>query len=191
MTSDQVTRQEHLQRLYPFCQGLDKALAQAGLPPEKSLEVWRAGVAAECVQCGINVSGKELFALSRPPSAELDSAKISRLRLGDCARKGCTSYYYRLTFRPFQELDWPEILGQAETIEHEPPEQMPGKPALSTRGLLIFWSVPAARRVGGALLLVLLVLIVRQWYIGGRIPFLHEPEKFQAAPQSTSTDTAH
>jgi hypothetical protein len=36
---------------------------------------------------GTRISGKELFALSQPPTAERATAKIGRLRLGDCARK--------------------------------------------------------------------------------------------------------
>jgi len=188
MISDSVlTRQEHLQKLNTFCRALDKALARAGVVPRKSLEAWREAVGAQCVQCGIEVSGQELLALSQPPSAELDSAKICRLRLGDCARKGCTSYYYRLTFRPYLEVNWPEILAQAETIKDEPAEQAPSKPARSTPGLSILWHLPAISRIGGVFLLVLLFLILRQWYIGGRIPLLREPQKFQAAPDSIAT----
>ena len=189
MTSEHVlTRQEHLLKLNPFCRALDKALALTGLPQEKLPEAWRAAVAAQCVQCGIEVSGKELFALSKPPSAELASAKIGRLRLGDCARKGCSSYYYRLTFHPYLEINWPEILAQAETIQDEPADQPPGKLAYGRRGL---WHMPATRRLGGVFLLVLLLLIVRQWYIGGRIPLLREPEKFQADPDSIATTVTH
>lgn len=191
MTSDQVTRQVHLQKLEAFCRELDKTLSRAGLLPDKSIQAWGGSVAARCTQCDIQVSGEELFALSKSPSAELASAKIGRLRLGDCARKGCSSYYYHLTFRPYPDLNWPEILAQTETIKDEPAEQWPRELACISRGLSIFWLGPATRRLGGAFLLVLLLLIVRQWYIGGRIPFLHEPQKFQADPDSTPASVAH
>jgi hypothetical protein len=39
-------------------------------------------------------------------------------------------------------------------------------------------------RVGLGLLVLLLLLMVRQWYRGGTIPFLREPEKFRADPSS-------
>jgi hypothetical protein len=191
MTSDQVTRQEHLQRLYPFCQALAKALARAGVVPKNSLEAWREAVAAQCVQCGIEVSGQELFALSQAPSPELDSAKIGRLRMGDCARKGCTSYYYRLVFRPYQELNWPEILAQVETITQEPAQKTRSQSTSSHLELSSLWRLPVTRRLGAVFVLIVVLLLVRQWSIGGRIPWLHEPEKFLAAPDSTAASVPH
>jgi hypothetical protein len=186
MISDPVlTRQEHLQKLNPFCQALAKALARASMVPKKSLEAWRAAVTAQCAQCGIEVSGQELFALSQAPSAEMDSARIGRLRLGECARKGCTSDYYRLTFRPYQELNWPEILAKLDTVTQEPAE--PTRSASAPLELSILWRLPVTRRIGAVFLLIVVLLLVRQWSIGGRIPWLREPEKFLAAPDSTAT----
>src|SRR4051794_32043454 len=98
MTNESVTKepsqwlhQEHLKNLAPFCQAFGQALAGAGLGPEESVAAIRNGVAAECIQCGIRLSGEELWALMQPPAEKDPNPKVERLRLGDCARKGCDS----------------------------------------------------------------------------------------------------
>jgi hypothetical protein len=184
MTADQLpTREEHLQKLESFCKSLDGLFARAGLTPEQSEEVWRVGVAAQCVQCGIHVYGEELHALSQPPSEKYATAKLGRLRLGDCARQGCNSYYYRLTFYPYGDLDWRALLasldGKAEETGKKTAEE-----SMFQHGWKLLVRSPAAQRVALGLVLVMLLLVVRQWRIGGRIPLLREPQKFQVAPES-------
>jgi len=90
-----LVRVEHLQTLAPLFCGVGQALAAGGLTKERCCELMRSEVRAECVQCGIHVSGEELFVLSELPGACKSNAKVQRLRLGDCARQGCDSYYYR------------------------------------------------------------------------------------------------
>ena len=189
MNADQLLiRQMHLQKLEPFCQALDQALARAGLAPEQAHELWRVGVAAECTRCRIRIYGEELYALSQPPSEEYANAKLGRLRLGDCARSGCDSYYYRLTFFPCPEVNWAEILAAIERDPEGPAGQKAGEPAPNSGWrLLLRW--PVTRRVSVALALVVMLLVFRQWYIGGRIPLLREPHKFQVSPQSAQIAT--
>jgi len=189
MIADQLpVRQARLEMLEAFCQALDRAFTRAGLAPEKSDEAWRVGVAAECVRCGIRIYGEELHALSRPPAEEYANAKIGRLRLGDCARSGCDSYYYRLTFYPCPEVNWAEILAAIERDTEESAGQKAGEPAHNNGWRLLLHS-SATRRVGVALAVVVILLVVRQWYIGGRIPLLREPHKFQVSPESTQFAT--
>ena len=184
-----TVRQEHLQNLAPFCRCLVDALQGTGLPPDEVLGALHDTVTAECVQCGIQVSGEELSALAQPPSPEHASAKIGRLRLGDCARKGCDSCYYRLSFQAHPKVDWPSLLSQIEVIPQNQVEQPSAASAWKLAGgLRVLRSVP--RRAWIALAVVLVLLVVRQWYSGGRLPLIREPENFkiQPAPEAELPD---
>jgi hypothetical protein len=173
MTQELSTeRQQPLPKLEGFCRALCEALHPTGLELPK---VFDASITAECVRCGIRISGVELFALSQPPSEELSSAKIGRLRLGDCARQGCNGYEYRLTFRSLPTLDWPKLISQADAIQQE---QSPEYAVATKATKRLHWR-GTARRVGVALGVVLLLLVLRQLYLGGRIPLLREPEHFR------------
>lgn len=188
-----IVRQEELRKLQAFCRALAEALRRGGLGPENVVAAWRAGVAAECPRCGISVSGDELFALSQPPAAEHGSAKIGRLRLGDCARSGCDSYHYQFTFKVHGQLDWSALVLQAEAIQQEQdhpagsdaPQRLVGSSLAS-----LLWASRRARRLWVALAAVLLLLLIRQWYLGGRIPLIREPEHFRVDP-APPDETAH
>ena len=172
-----TVREEHLQKLAGFCENLGRTLARAGLKPNEIAQVFAASLTGECVGCGIHVSGEELFALSQPPSAERANVKIGRLRLGDCARRGCDSYFYRLTFNPRPAVNWTQILIEIDTPLPEPARKrwLPEGPYQS---LLRIGRSTFVRRLALALIVATLVLVARQFYLGGRVPFLREPEHF-------------
>ena len=180
-----IVRQKEIRKLKPFCRALAEALRRRGLGTENARTAWRAGVAAECARCGISVSGDELFALSQPPVAGKPNPRIGRLRTGDCARSGCDSYHYQLTFKMQGQVDWADLLLQAEATQ---PEQEPpaGSDAAQRRlGASLahrLWTLRRAHRLWIALAAVLLLLLLRQWYLGGRIPLLREPEHFRVDP---------
>lgn len=139
---------------------------------------FETSLSAECVSCGIPVSGAELYALSQPPSAEHANAKIGRLRMGDCARLKCDSYYYRMTFQPFPGVDWESLVSKFEKGETQTkPGEEGGTDKNSLAKYLKTIRVPAHIWITLAALLV--VLAMRQWYVGGRIPLLREPEHFK------------
>jgi hypothetical protein len=175
-----IVREEHLLKLAPFCQALGQAFGGRGLVPEQTLGIWRAALTAECTQCGIPLSGEELFALSQPPE-KTPVAKVRRLRLGDCARPGCESYFYRLHFRPHPPTDWAELIALAETMQAESARPAPRKLALAefARGLV---RCGLTRRAALALGVLLLLLLIHRWHTGGRIPLLREPEHFHVTP---------
>jgi hypothetical protein len=173
-----MTHLQHLLKLEPLCRYLVEALADSGLAPEKIQAAFETSLSAECVSCGIPLSGAELYTLSQPPSAEHANAKIGRLRMGDCARQKCDSYYYRMTFRPFPGVDWESLASKFEKGE---PQQKPDTDAGSEKKWLLKYlrtlRVPA--HIWLTLAALVLVLVVRQWYVGGRIPLLREPEHFK------------
>ncbi len=180
LPSSPLVREEHLQKLAPFCRALGEALKQAGLASDQAEAVWRTSVTGECVLCGIRVTGDELSALTRSPDKD-PSEKIERLRLGDCARRGCDSFYYRLTFQTHPPLDWTKVLAQVETINDVPAEEAPDEatdatvPERPARSGLV-------RRLCIAVAIVVVLLLARQWYLGGRIPLVREPEHFKVDP---------
>jgi hypothetical protein len=180
-----IVRQEDIRKLQAFCRALAEALRRGGLGAENVVGTWRAGVTAECTRCGISVSGDELFALSQPPAAEHASAKIGRLRLGDCARSGCEAYHYQLTFTLHGQLDWAALLLQTEAIQQEQEHSAEGDVVQRRVGsslARLLWTSRRARRLWIVLAALLLLMLVRQWYLGGRIPLIREPEHFRVDP---------
>jgi hypothetical protein len=169
-----LVREEQLPQLEAFCRRLVEALGRAGLEPDKSFEALRGSLTGECVKCGFRVSGEECFALSQVADGEGLVGTLQRLHLGDCARPGCESYSYRLRFQRHPDTDWIAILSQVEHIK----EEQAGKSAAVRRAA----SLGVIRRVGLALVIVALLLLFRQWYFGGRIPLIREPEKFRVDP---------
>ncbi|MGO8674820.1 MAG: hypothetical protein ACLQVX_02985 [Limisphaerales bacterium] len=175
-----IIREQHLQKLALFCQALGEALGREGGESDQALEVWRAALTAQCTRCGISISGEELFALSQPPG-DNPSPKIRRLRLGDCARPGCESYFYRLAFRAHPPLGWPGLLARADAIEAELEGRTSGRPLGAALAKSLLHS-GLTRRAVMALAVLLLLLLLRCWYSGGSIPLLREPEQFRVAP---------
>jgi hypothetical protein len=124
--------------------------------------------------CGIRVSGEELFALSQPPSAEMATAKTGRLRLHYCARQGCDSCYYDVTLHLHEALNWAQVLAPKK-IEHE---ARSSRVSYETVARTANVALVGARKLWPALVTLMLLLVLRQWYLGGRIPLIREPEKF-------------
>ena len=169
-----IERQENLLKLRVFCQALFEAAQRAGMKAEEVSAAFRASLSAECVHCGQQVSGEELLALAHPATEDL-TTKVNRLRLGDCARQGCESYFYRVTFQPQPSMDWSKLIHEAEALEPQLAQASSGRPKPG----LGLW-IP--NKVLVALAGLVLLLFLRQWYMGGRIPFIREPEKFRVDP---------
>lgn len=168
-------RLEHVQKMAGFCGGLAQVLRKRGADGEQTSELFRLGISAECVQCGIRVAGEELFNLAQPGDPN-DHQKIKRLRLGDCARYGCDSCYYRIRFWPVASLDWSSLLSEMEAPQEETVASNRAKTSLSTFRTYFFVPSP---RMWMALGVLVLLLVIRQWHLGGRIPLLREPEHFR------------
>lgn len=171
-----TSREIPLIRLASFCRTLERALA-ARYAPADLPRLWRLFVSAECPECGIWISGDELHALTQPPCAEVASAKTGRMRLGDCARRGCNAAHYLVHLWNQEGIDWAELLLLADTF--------PSENAAAGRSGWKGW-LPVLGRFKGyvvrglaLLAFVVLSLLARQFYQGGRIPFLREPEEFR------------
>ena len=187
-----VSRREPLTRLRIFSSAVREHLQAGGFSPDQIFAIFDSSITAECTQCRIQVSGKELFEVgSDPVVGQHAGPKIARMRLGDCARQGCDSMYYNLTLQPYPRVDWPAIIAQAATREFEESGVVTVKSARS-RLPRIHITPKTARTMAVAVGAVLVLFVARQYYYGGRIPLLREPEHFrvdQASPGATSAQT--
>jgi hypothetical protein len=141
--------------------------------PDRLRAAIDTALSAECVQCGIRLSGSELLKFEEESS---DDARVERLRVGYCARNGCESLFYRVTCAPHPEIKWPALLNPAHELTAE---EKAAADSLAKKRALAKLRNKTLVRVGIAIAALLIVFAIRQIYIGGAIPFIREPEDFQ------------
>ena len=179
-----IIRQEQLHGLPHFCVNLAEALKRIVPDDARRTTLVRTSLSGECVLCGLSVNGEELLEVGASErAAEPANPKIARLRQGYCARNGCDSRFYRLTFYQHPELDWSQAFTQSETVQEEQREEAKAEVA-EARALKRAQRWKLAGRVGLGLVLLCVLYMIRQWYTGGTIPILREPEKFRTDPAS-------
>ena len=185
-------RREPLTRLRVFSSAVQEHLQAGGFSSDQVFAIFDSSISAECIQCRIQVSGRELFEVgSEPVDGQQAGPKITRMRLGDCARQGCDSMYYNLTLQPYPRVDWPAIISQAASRELEESGVVSVKPARSPLPRIHITS-KTARTMAVAAGAILVLFVARQYYYGGRIPLLREPEHFhvdQTAPGTAPSQT--
>jgi hypothetical protein len=176
-----ITREENLLGLGEFCRDLYEAYCEAGFDPAKAPEAWRRTITAKCLDCGMHVSGDELLVLAMLAEDQPARGKPGRLRRGYCPRICCEGWTYCIEFRPAEGVDWSKVFSQAQAAR----VRRPWRPWV---GLPPFWSFPWVQRTAAVVALFLVFVVALEWYIGGRIPVLREPEKFQVdlVPQRNS-----
>lgn len=160
------------------------SLQGTGLKPAELTEIVTHHVLAECLQCGIQVTGADLgqLALTTPAEGEAEDSRIARLRHGYCARRDCEAYYYRLVFRDHPKIDWARITPALMNLRPPPPEPEPAAKPRPTVAALLADKRNLRVLVGLGLLLVLLV--VRYFMAGGTLPFIHPPPHYTVDPGS-------
>ena len=174
-----VARREALTRLRVFCSGLIECLQQGGFTAEQVFAIFESSIAAECIQCRIQVSGKELFEVGMPAAeGQQPGPKIARMRLGDCARQGCDSMYCNIAFQPYPRVDWQAVIGRAESRELAESGVLHVK-AARRRLPRVNFTPHGLRRTGLLAGAIVLLIAARQYYYGGRIPLIREPERFR------------
>jgi hypothetical protein len=174
-------RRLHSSQLPGLIAGLQQALARQGVAPDNSAALMAASVSARCVACGIESRGDELLQLVVADPAAPPSPKLERLRQGYCARTGCNSYFVNLSLQPSAEADWGRLLAEAESSPaSHGGESAAARPARWPRQKLI--------RIAVGIALVLVAIIIRQLVTHRPIPFIYEPERFKADPNSLPED---
>jgi hypothetical protein len=176
-----LERQEPIERLDRVVFALSEACRQYGPAQEKTRAAMSAALTAECVGCGLRVTGDELLALAQLPSALETSSRIKWLRLGCCARNGCDSRAYVLKFQNHPGLNWAELFSKMETARPEEPAA-PETEAESGPETSPAAGQRRALQIALAIAIGILLFLLHQKYRGGRIPFIREPEHFRVTP---------
>ena len=174
-----VSRQVRLESLWNLLRSLAGRLWSAGLDSERLHATWRSRVDVACEACDTRLTKDELTALlDLPEGADPTAARLLRLSQGYCLNPGCSARFYRLTLAPAEGLDWNALLDAAESQQKAEAcatttEDRPANPQSS-----LF----ANRKIRIALALAVLVavLLIRQWYVNGEIPFV--THRFKVAP---------
>lgn len=182
--SCKLSRQVHLQELGRFTQTLLQALRLRGLTEEALTDLLTNSVVIQCHQCGFQPTAGGLLDLAAGiSSSPKASAEATRLSQGYCARSGCDSYYYDVNLREHPDFEWLDILVGAQQIDRTDRERERAThlaAQAAKRSLLKRLDL----RLGTGAAVVTGLLLLWQWYIGGRIPFVREPEPFEIDPAS-------
>ena len=174
-----LTRRERLGRLGELCQAIATSLHRAGLSSDLVFLSFRDLMSAECAQCGTRVPGEELYVLTQSSDGKDLSISLRRLRLGYCAQSSCQSFHCQLTFRSGEKVDWNARLAEADRIVQDLEDSRAG------RGKR--WRSELIRPAIVTVAAILILLLVRQLYLGGRIPLIREPEKWRIDPDPAGT----
>jgi hypothetical protein len=145
-------------------------------------------VNAECVVCGMQVSGADLMASALATDrGEGLTDKQRRLRQGYCARKTCQTDFYTARFLPVPGLDWNAVWDRTEA-------ELSGNTAIRVNRTSLAIQVmqlvqPVVRQVCRPLpLAVLGAVAVLMWVrSGGRIPGISPPARVFIVPTATPT----
>jgi len=140
----------------------------------KLREPVETALSAECVQCGLRLNGADLLRFGAGQGN--DDPRFERLRVGYCGRNGCDCLFYRVIGAAHPEIDWPKLIHPAHTISEE--EKGAARREAAKAAAKIRWKMRALR-IGAAVVALLIVLIVRQFWVGGSIPFVRQPENFK------------
>jgi hypothetical protein len=161
-----------IKELAEFSRNLARTIA-AKPDPDRIRAAIDTALSAECIQCGIRLSGSELLKFEGETS---DDSRVERLRSGYCARNGCDSLFYRVTCAPHPELNWPTLLDPAHELTAE---EKTAAEALKKKQAHAKLRNKTLIRAAIAVAALLIVFVIRQIYMGGAIPFIREPEDFR------------
>lgn len=166
------------------CDALAEVLHGGGLTSEEAVDLFRLYVAAECLECGMQVRGGELRKLATPrPAGTKEDPRLSRMREGCCARKTCEAHYYKLVFDDHPKMDWNQVAAALSSAF--PPEPPPAADELEPRASLFGLLLDRRyRRVVIGIGILLVLLVIRHFATGGRIPVFQRAPKYTLDPTS-------
>lgn len=112
--------------------GLARAFGEVGVGGKQLEDVFELAVTARCLGCGIEITGTELGRIAVMGDGVVNpEPKLERLRLGYCARNGCTTKFYSIHCESLPGLDTQKVLARAVELRHQPapePEPEPTTP---------------------------------------------------------------
>lgn len=178
LKAESLTRQEQIKGLVDFTSDLAAAVRHQNNGEQKPDVTMSELVSAECAVCNLRVSGAELLKVGEPAESPEVSSAVKRLRLGYCAHPGCESHFYRISFFNRAGVDWQAVFAHMAVLAEARKMATVVGSVEKQRELQAF-----RRKLAGRILLgvgvIVILLMIRQWYYGGTIPLIREPEKFR------------
>ncbi len=173
---EEVSRQVRVETVWTLLRDLARALFAKGLSAETIRGIYAGHIRATCDACGAELASHDLVALlDAAGDTEFPNPKLERLHKGYCLMEGCDSYFYRMRFLPVEGVDWNTALPEAEALpaklEAEAKRREPFTWHRFVRGQKF--------RVGVLVMVMLLLLVYRNWYFNGTLPFVSK--RFEAA----------
>lgn len=176
-TSPQVT-QMTIPDFAAFCRGIAQAVAYTP-DSKKTRSGVQEAISAKCIACEIALDGKEILDFGSR-DAEVEEAgtdpRFERLKMGYCARNGCESLFYNVTFSPHPNVSWTSLIPAAH---HYSDVNKAAAELAKTRRAQFITKHKNLIRAAIAVVALIIVFIARQYYMGGTIPFIRQPEEFQ------------
>ncbi|MBI3875421.1 MAG: hypothetical protein HY300_05585 [Verrucomicrobia bacterium] len=174
-----IIRQISLAHLADFGRNLRDTLERAGIRDGEQFAVCEACLTARCAVCRTTINGRALapvLLIAETPNPSATDA-LTRLRLGNCADRSCSSGYYEFTFIPHPAVDWMQIPVTS------PASEQPRQPAAwlwidAAQAIAETIRRQVTWRVAVAFAILLVLWMVHQWTSGGRIPILREPKTY-------------
>jgi hypothetical protein len=176
-SQERRSSQEPIQSLAYFSSLVQHAAAGA---KDSASQAGRFAAAfhAECIACGIRISGEQLLKLAtNEPAAD---EKLARLQQGYCARRTCESRFYQLTCWSAPGVDWKPIFEIKDGYASGPPEMLDDESSAPSRKVQPRYVVA----VSLGLVLMILMGVAWQLYAGGAIPLIRPAEKFVVDPDA-------
>ena len=174
-----IVRKLALAQLAPFARNARAALSQAGIADLEHAKVFQSHVTARCSACDACPSPEVVAALFTGATLEASrpAEELGRLRQEYCLRTGCDSRFYELTFAPHPSVDWAAIGTEAL---HEAPHASVGRAVGSAVVDKVAQTIRAqfSWRLVAVVVVLLALLVWRQWWTGGSIPFFREAKTF-------------
>jgi hypothetical protein len=163
---------------------LARAFGELGVGGKPLEDVFSQKLKARCLGCGIQITGSDLahLSVSQNSAVPLDS-KLDRLRLGYCARNGCSSKYYQLSCDSIPGIDTSKVLRRAMELRHGPPPELQPEP--ESVGPPTPWFRQLKWQGLVALILLVAIWAVRYAASQGFVPGIAPRPHYQSAPESS------
>ncbi len=189
---EQVSRQVRVEAVWGMLRNLAQSLFAKGVSAENIRAVYSHHIHVACEACRSELKETDLVALLDAASdTQRANPKLDRLHKGYCFKPGCDSYFYRLRFEPVEGIEWIPALSEAEAL--------PAKLAAEEKCQEPFTWESFVRspkfRVSAGLVVLVGLLVYRNWYFNGTLPFVSQrfetanphPEFSRAATRPVAT----
>ncbi|HOW68724.1 MAG TPA: hypothetical protein P5186_02265 [Candidatus Paceibacterota bacterium] len=182
-----LSRQVRIEELASDYQKISQSLQESGLVAGQADELLGQSLQAVCVQCGLALSGSELYQLARssePNALPLASPKLQRVKQGYCGREGCNSFYYEIRLPLGSDVDWTGILESIASRDSDGASKgVPGESA-SVRSQTALGHKKRKVLLFAGLAFVVILLALKYMMSTGGLPGFQQEQKFQIDPNS-------